>query len=152
MTVIVGLDYSKAGIILVDPVARCTFHQLERFTVDLEVILRVVGSGVRQAGLELVEGDLGGHAGRGKCLGGTAAPYDKGRAATTIVGLERGQHLSGGARISWPFFDFVLNIQNNTPVFCEAGDQGRCFFPPKNREQRSVFFSALNCVDVRNSN
>ena len=73
------------------------------------------------AGVELVLGDLGGHAGSGECLGGTAALYYKGRGATAIVGLERGQDLSGAARKFWLFYEIVLNFQNNTPAFCEAG-------------------------------
>ena len=50
------------------------------------------------AGLEFVEGDLGGHAGSGQCLGGAAALYNGRRGAVVLLGAEGGQDLSRSAR------------------------------------------------------
>ena len=55
------------------------------------------------AGLELVEGDLGRHAGRGQRLGGAAAMYNSGGGAVELLGAEGGQDLSGRARKFWLF-------------------------------------------------
>ena len=73
------------------------------------------------AGLELVEGDLGRHAGRGQRLGGAAALYDGMGGSSRLPGAKGGQDRCGGARFFWLFCAIVLSFHNDVPAFCEAG-------------------------------
>ena len=80
------------------------------------------------AGLEFVEGDLGGHTGCGQCLGGTAAHYNGRGGAAELLGAEGGQDSSGSARIFWRIRDIVLTFHNNTPCLVRLDYEGRYLF------------------------
>ena len=103
------------------------------------------------AGLELVEGDLGGNAGSSQCLGGAAAMYNGRGGAVVLLGAEGGQDLSRSARNFWLFCAIVLNFQNNTPVLRGWIIRAVASFRQELRATVRLF-SAYDCVDVRKSN